>query len=170
MRRLGVTVSDSVVEAVFDPSARLALLVPITWKDRSAFVRAEMALSNVRALPLLVGMQVTKDKPWKPTVYLMLENEQLRRLDVNGSHTNRTPPRERWVQRTHKHVWTEAHHDAVAYTPDDIPAVALGNVTGEHLREVFEAFLVECRIETRGAYRWSDPTLTSSATGRLGVS
>lgn len=165
-----MAVSDPVVEAVFDPTARLALQVPVLWKDRPGTVRAEMAVSNVRALPLLVGMQVTKAKPWKPTAYLMLENEQLRRLDINGSHTNRTLPREQWVQRTHKHVWSEAHHDAVAYTPGDIPAVALSNVTGEQLREIFEAFLAECHIETRGAYRWSDPTLTSNATGRLGVS
>jgi hypothetical protein len=170
MRRLGVTVSDPVVEAVLDPSARLALQVPVRWKDRPGTARAEMAVSNVRALPLLVGMQVTKAKPWKPTVYLMLENEQLRRLDINGSHTNRTPPRERWVHRTHKHMWSEAHHDAVAYRPSDIPAVALGDMTGEHLREIFEGFLAECHIEPRGAYRWSDPTLTSSTTGRLGVS
>jgi Family of unknown function (DUF6978) len=170
MRRLGVTVSDPVVEAVFDPSARLVLQVPVRWKDRPGTVRGEMAVSNVRALPLLVGMQVTKDKPWKPTVYLMLENEQLRRLDINGSHTNRIPPREQWVRRTHKHLWSEAHHDAIAYTPSDIPGVAVSNVTGEQLREVFEAFLAECHIETRGAYRWSDPTLTFTATGRLGVS
>ncbi len=57
-----------------------------------------------------------------------------------------------------------------AYTPSDIPAVALDDVTGGQLQEIFEAFLGDCRIETRGAYRWSDPTLTSSATGRLGVS
>lgn len=164
-----MTVNDSVVEAVFDPSARLVLQVPVTWKDRPGTVRAEMSVSNVHALPLLVGMQVTKAKPWKPTVYLMLENEQLRRLDVNGSHTNRTPPREQWVRQTHKHTWSEAHHDAAAYTPSDIPNVALGKVTAQQLREVFETFLVECHIETRGAYRWSDPTLTSSATGRLGV-
>jgi hypothetical protein len=114
-------------------------------------------------------MQVTKAKPWKPTVYLMLENEQLRRLDVNGSHGNRTPPREQWNRRTHKHRWTEAHHDAVAYTPDGIPAVPVTNATGRHLRVVFEAFLAECHVETRGAYRWSDPTLTSIVTSRLGV-
>lgn len=165
-----MAVSDPVVKAVFDPAARLALQVPVRWKDRPGTVRAEMAVSNAHALPLLVGMQVTRAKPWKPTVYLMLENEQLRRLDINGSHTNRTSPQERWVRQTHKHVWSEAHQDAVAYTPSDIPGVAVGDVTGEHLREVFEAFLAECHVETRGAYRWSDPTLTSNATGRLGVS
>lgn len=165
-----MTITDSVVAAVLDPSAGLALQVPVTWKDRPGTVRAQMAVSNVHALPLLVGMQVTRAKPWKPTVYLMLENEQLRRLDVNGSHTNRTPDREEWRRRTHKHRWSEAHHDALAYTPAGIPVVPLTGVTGRHLRDVFEAFLAECHIPTRGAYRWSDPTLTSAGTGRLGVS
>jgi hypothetical protein len=165
-----VTVNDPLVEAVFDRAAQLALQVPVVWRDRPGTVRAEMAVSNVRALPLLVGMQVTKAKPWKPTVYLMLENEQLRRLDINGSHTNRTPPLERWVHRTHKHVWSEAHRDAVAYTPNDIPHVVMSDVTGKQLREIFEAFLAECGIATRGAYRWSDPALGSDTTGRLGVS
>jgi hypothetical protein len=128
-----------------------------------------MAVHSAHALPLFVGMQVTKDRPWKPTVYLMCENEHLRRLDVNGTHTNRTTDRERWRQSTHKHVWSEAHHDAVAYTPADIPAVPFTDVTGSQLRDVFEAFLRECQIEMRGAYRWSDPILTSITTGRLGV-
>jgi hypothetical protein len=65
-----VTVTDSVVAAVLDPSAGLALQVPVTWKDRPGTVRAQMAVSNAHALPLLVGMQVTRAKPWKPTVYL----------------------------------------------------------------------------------------------------
>ena len=164
-----MTVTDAVVDAVFDSSTRLALQVPVTWKDRPSTVRAQMAVSNVHALPLLVGMQVIKDKPWKPTAYLMLENEHLRRLDVNGSHTNRVSPHERWKGQTHKHRWSEAHHSAVAYTPTGVPAVHLTNVTVRDLRDVFEAFLAECHIETRGAYRWSDPMLTSLATGRLGV-
>lgn len=164
-----MAVTDELVAAVFDPTAGLALQVPVKWNDRPGAVRAQMAVSNVHALPLLVGMQVTKDAPWKPTVYLMLENEQLRRLDVNATHTNRTSDRERWLHRTHKHIWTEAHHDAVAYTPTDIPGIPRANVTGRHLREVFEAFLSECRIQTRGAYSWSNPTLTSTATSRLEV-
>ncbi len=164
-----MAVTDAQVEAVFGPEARLALQVPVKWKDRPAAVRTQMAVSNSHALPLLVGMQVMKDKPWKPTVYLMLENEQIRRLDVNGSHTNRTPDHEKWLHRTHKHTWSEAHHDARAYTPEDIPAVPWSDVAGHHLRGVFEAFLVECHIQTRGAYSWSDPTLTSITTGRLEV-
>jgi hypothetical protein len=164
-----VAVTDQLVAAILDAPAGLALQVPVKWKDRPATVRAQMAVHNAHALPLLVGMQVTKDRPWKPTVYLMYENEHLRRLDVNGTHTNRTADREQWTHRTHKHRWTEAHHAAVAYTPADIPGVPFTNVTGSHLRNVFEAFLKECQIEMRGAYSWSDPILTSIATGRLGV-
>jgi hypothetical protein len=162
-----VAVTDQVAAAVFDSSAGLALQVPVAWTDRIGTVRAQMAVSNVYALPLLVGMQVTKATPWKPTVYLMLENEQLRRLDLNGSHTNRTTDREQWRTRTHKHRWTEAHLDAVAYTPTDVPAVPLTKVTGQHLQDVFEAFLAECRIQTRGAYSWRDPALISVGTDRM---
>jgi hypothetical protein len=163
-----VAVTDSMVEAVLDPSAGLALQVPVNWQDRHSTVRAQMTVSNAHALPLYVGMQVIKGKPWKPTVYLMLENEHLRRLDVNGSHSNRTSPYERWNQRTHKHRWSEGHYDAVAYTPTGVPAVPLTDVTSRHLQDLFEAFLAECHIEARGAYRWSDPVLTQIATGHLG--
>jgi hypothetical protein len=164
-----VAVTDQLVTAILDPSAGLALQVPIKWKDRSSTVRAEMVVHNAHALPLLIGMQVIKDKPWKPTVYLMCENEHLRRLDVNGSHTNRTPDGEQWRHRTHKHRWTEDHYAAVANTPTDIPNVPFDSVTGNLLKEVFEAFLTECRIERRGAYSWSDPDLTSIVSGRLGA-
>jgi hypothetical protein len=164
-----MAVTDALIAAVLDPSAGLALQVPIKWKDRLSAVRAHMAIHNAHALPLFVGMQVTKDKPWKPTVYLMYENEHLRRLDVNGSHTNRIANHEKWRNRTHKHRWSEAHHDAVAYTPSDIPSLPLTDVTGDHLRDVFEAFLGECHIQVRGSYSWSDPNLLTITTGRLGV-
>lgn len=165
-----MAMTDRIAAAILDPSAGLALQVPVKWKERPSTVRAEMAVHNTHALPLFIGMQVTKDKPWKPTIYLMYENEHLRRLDVNGSHTNRTADREKWKHRTHKHRWSEAHHDAMAYTPADIPNVPWTAVTGRHLRDVFEAFLRECQIETRGAYSWSDPNLVTIMTGRLGVS
>lgn len=152
-------VDDHLVAAVIDNPAALALLVPVTWRYRETSARTQMAVHNAHGLQIFVGMQVIKDKPWKPTAYLMYEGEHLRRLDVNGSHTNRTPDRERWRSRTHKHTWTEAHHDAVAYTPTDIPQVPIGVVTSDHLRDVFEGFLTECGIATRGAYDWSDPNL-----------
>ena len=59
----------------------------------------------------------------KLTAYLMIYGQHIRRLDVNGSHRNRTGGREEWVERTDKHWFSEAHQDAVAYIPDDIPSL-----------------------------------------------
>jgi hypothetical protein len=99
-----LAVDDRVVAAVLDTRAGLELRIPVRWEDRGVTVRAQIAVHNVDGLPIFVGMQITKDKPWKPTVYLMLEGVHLRRLDVNASHTNRTPDRERWQLRMHKHT------------------------------------------------------------------
>jgi hypothetical protein len=55
--------------------------------------------------------------------YLMIYGQHLRRLDVNGSHGNRTGDREVWNERTHKHTFSEQDQDTLAYTPGDIPAV-----------------------------------------------
>ncbi|MGH9216878.1 MAG: hypothetical protein ACRDZS_11520 [Acidimicrobiales bacterium] len=46
----------------------------------------------------------------------MIYGQHIRRLDVNGSHRNRTGDREEWVERTHKHKFSEQHQDTVAYT------------------------------------------------------
>lgn len=152
-----VRVTDSVVAGVLDPSAGLELRVPVTWKTLDTTVRARMALHNVRALPLSLNAQILIYKPWKFTVFLMLHGVHLRRLDVNGSHRNRTGDCEQWTERTHKHLWSEAREDAEAYTPSDIPSVPLTAVTGGHYRRVFEAFCSECGIDLTAGYCWSDP-------------
>lgn len=117
--------------------------------------------------PLSLNAQVLIHKPWKFTVFLMLHDVHLRRLDVNGSHRNRTSDREQWTERTHKHLWSEAHENAEAYTPRDIPAVPLTALTGDHYRRVFEAFCDECGIGLAAGYRWSDPVV-SLRDGSLG--
>jgi hypothetical protein len=164
-----VATDDRLVASALDPGAGLALLVPVRWQDKVATVRAQMAVHNNHGLRLYVGMQITKDRPWKPTTYLMHEVDQLRRLDVNGSHLNRTPDRERWTRRTHKHAWSETNQDAWAYTPDDVPEVPVDTFVLDSLRLIFEAFLAECHIVTGGAYVWRDPDLAPRATQtRLG--
>jgi len=65
----------------------------------------------------------------------MLHGTQIRLLDVNGSHPNRTDGQV-WRSQTHKHVFTEAHQSAVAYTPTDIPAVPFQDVSDEDYRQV----------------------------------
>ena len=154
--------TDGLAAGVFDASARLELRLPVTWECVGTTVRARMGLHNAHALPLILHAQVLIHKPWRITVFLMLYDVHLRRLDVNGSHRNRTGVREAWVERTHKHRWSEAQADADAYTPGDIPSIPLTSVTGDHYRQVVEAFCGECGIALAGGYRWSAPDLNSS--------
>ncbi len=119
---------------VLGEAAGLELRVPMRWETRAAAVRAQMGVHNAYDLPLLLGVQVLILKPWKLTAYLMIYDQHLRRLDVNGSHGNRTGDREVWNERTHKHTFSEQHQDTVAYTPGDIPAVPTVNVVGDRCR------------------------------------
>ena len=118
-----MVVTDQMVAAVLDTEAsRLELRVPLAWTSYPTAVRTEMALHNAHGLPVRLGLQVIKDKPWKITAYLMLYGTHLRRLGVNGSHRNGTDGQV-WRLQTHKHLFSEAHQGAVAYTPADSPAV-----------------------------------------------
>ncbi|MGH3700229.1 MAG: hypothetical protein ACRDQY_12290 [Pseudonocardiaceae bacterium] len=137
----------------------LELRVPMRWETRATAIRAQMGVHNAHDLPLLLGVQVLILKPWKLTAYLMIYGQHLRRLDVNGSHGNRTGDREVWTERTHKHTFSEQHQDTVAYTPGDIPAVPTANIMGDHDRGAFEAFCAEQAIKLTGEYRWIDPIL-----------
>jgi hypothetical protein len=144
---------------ILGETAGLELRVPMRWETRATVVRAQMGVHNAHSLPLLLGVQVLIPKPWKLTAYLMIYGQHLRRLDVNGSHGNRTGDREVWNERTHKHTFSEQEQDTVAYTPGDIPAVPTANVVGEHYRGAFEAFCEEQAIKLTGEYRWIDPVL-----------
>jgi hypothetical protein len=150
-------VTDQMVAAVLDVTAsKLELRVPLTWTHRATTHRAEAAVHNAHGLPLRLGLQIIADKPWKVTAYLMLHGTQIRRLDVNGSHRNRTDGQV-WRSQTHKHRFSEAHQDAEAYSPSDIPAVPFQNVSDEDYRQVLEAFCGECRIILGGSYVWQPP-------------
>jgi hypothetical protein len=127
---------NNLASLILGETARLELRVPMRWETRATAVRAQRGVHNAHALPLLLGVQVLVRKPWRLTVYLMIHGQHLRRLDVNGSHGNRTGDREVWNERTHKHTFSEQHQDTVAYTPGDIPAVPTANVMGEHYVEL----------------------------------
>ena len=156
---VAVHLDDALAALLLGDSARLELRVPMRWETRAASVRAHMGVHNAYGLPLLLGVQVLTPKPWKLTAYMMIHGQHIRRLDVNGSHRNRTPDREEWATRTHKHRFSEQHQDTVAYTPDDIPSIPTADILGDHYRGAFEAFCGEQVIELTGEYRWVDPVL-----------
>ena len=107
---------NNLAALILGETAGLELRVPMRWETRATTVRAQMGVHNAHSLPLLLGVQVLIPKPWKLTAYLMIYGQHLRRLDVNGSHGNRTGDREVWNERTHKHTFSEQHQDTVAYT------------------------------------------------------
>lgn len=152
-------VDDALAALLLDGPARLELRVPMRWDARPGSVRAQMGVHNAHGLPLQLGVQVLPLKPWKLTAYLMVYGQHLRRLDVNGSHRNRTTEREEWAKRTHKHTFSEQHRDTVAYTPGDIPAIPTAGPTGQHYRGAFEAFCSEQSVRLTGEYAWVDPPL-----------
>jgi hypothetical protein len=69
---------------------------------------------------------------------LLWLNNPVRKLHINGSHTNRRGTKEKWVRRTHKHSWDDETLGAEAYTPTDITAT---EYQGE-----FRQFCNECGI------------------------
>ena len=152
-----VEVSDRLAAAVLDTaSSKLELRVPLAWEERAISLRAQGLIHNSHGLPVRLGLQISKDKPWKVTVYLLIYGVTLRRLDVNGSHRNRTDGH-RWTFQTHKHTYSDAHADAVAYTPTDIPSVSFENVGADDYRAVLEAFCEECGIALGSGYHWNPP-------------
>lgn len=62
----------------------------------------------------------------------------VRRLCINGSHTNSHTNTERWARQTHKHTWTDICMDRFAYTPNDI--------TADDIHGQFVQFCAECGI------------------------
>ena len=105
---------------------------------------------------LRLNMAVSVRAPEKYKIAYLRGDQMLRRLDVRGSHTNpASVSGETWVRATHKHLWSDAHADRVAYTPRDISTAQRAD-PGEYER-VFNEFCHECRIEFTG--QWMDPPL-----------
>ena len=118
----GLRIDDDLAALLLDASARLELRVRMRWECRATSVRAHMGVHNSHGLPLILGAGAHPQ-----AVEADRLPDDLRAahpsLDVNGSHRNRTGGREEWVERTHKHWFSEAHQDTVAYIPDDIPSL-----------------------------------------------
>ena len=77
------------------------------------------------------------------TSILFWHRINLRRLDVGKIHHN---PDCQNVGRIHKHGWTDAVHDHIAYEPLEISS-------NEDVSTTLKKFLLECRIELRVVLR-----------------
>lgn len=116
------------------------------------------------AEPFELMMRLCPDKPWSYTCVLLhrTSGANVRRLDVRGTHRDRRGGRV-WLNRTHKHRWSEAEGDRDVYTPVDIrhePAVPVSagmKDLADEYRQVFEDFTKECLIRLVEGYMWQHP-------------
>ena len=140
------------------------------WKlTGNGDLRTDMDVVSTMGEHLHLGGRISAKYAGKSTWWLLWGSkehgeceEQLRRLDIRGSHSN--PDGERWERRTHKHLWSVELKNEHAYTPDDIPHDQPGTlVTRDNYREIFEAFAAECGIETGPDYLWSEPIFKEQA-------
>ena len=168
LRRLGGLdhLTDGQAEAILDPTTSKTVNEPIAWtpghgsQDRPTEWRCSVQVFNSLNEPLTVVARVAVAVPWRPHLVLLWGNRafgteptNLRRLDVLDDHDN--PGGEQWRDQTHKHLWSAAEGNDVAYTPTDIPATE--PVGRPPYGDIFEAFCAEVGIVFGPDYKWEDP-------------
>ncbi len=145
------------------------LSAPVEWNVRSATdgtpigVWFEVPVFTSKGVTLSLFGRIALARPDKSHWMLFWgdpangqHRANLRRLDLRDTHRN--PDGEFWDGRTHKHLWSEAVDNQVAYTPTDIPHDQSTKFDGsDDYRAVFEAFVTECKIGLGPDYKWSDP-------------
>lgn len=102
-----------------------------------ADIPVEISDTLLRGVMLKIVITVAYETDKRDCV-LLWNNIPVRRLCINGSHTNKHTNTERWTRRTHKHIWTDHCLDRFSYTPTDIPS--------EDVHGQFAEFCAECRI------------------------
>lgn len=80
----------------------------------------------------------------KSSYCIFYQNKQVKRLDVNGHHSNRVVDRAQFTNQTHKHPFLDIHELGWAYAPDDI--------TTDDPRHAFDQFCAECGIDFAGTW------------------
>lgn len=132
----------------------------VDWTYKHRDVRASLPVGNRQGQRINLQLRIAYPLPERLHVILAWRQTPIRRLDVRDNHVN--PDREEeWVERTHKHRWTDLHGDGQAYTPEDIPPTD-GPVTPGEYRRIVEAFCRECNIDPE-ELQWVDPDLGEEA-------
>lgn len=129
---------------------QLLISESVQWapsKSRRDYVTATLQI--VHAMKGDLKMIVTVNLRNSKASYSLLFNRiPVKRLDVNGAHTNKCVDKTAFQNETHKHVFLdECPGLGWAYAPLDI--------SSDDPRIAFDEFCVECGIDFRG--QWSPP-------------
>ncbi|MFE9221880.1 hypothetical protein ACFYN3_36880 [Streptomyces lavendulae] len=164
---------DALAEKVLGGKVGGAICAPFQWKQKNAprrlgapiHVEARAPIRTDLSCRLELRFRIGLDKPWEYSVMLIHPGSGsiLRRLDVRGTHIDRETGEE-YINRTHKHKWSEQRGNKDVYAPDDIrhsPDPILGatlTMMDEEYDRVVRDFVHECRMSIGGGYVWVPPT------------
>ncbi|WP_132208442.1 hypothetical protein [Kribbella steppae] len=140
-----------------------------TRQGSSIRARCKVEISNSLGERLYLDGRIVLDRPWQSHWILTWGNKAhhekpatIRRLDLRDDHRN--PDGQFWDRATHKHLWSVADKNRVAYTPTDIPHdPSVPPNAPDDYRAIFEAFAKEVGINFASDYRWTDPPLSTPA-------
>jgi hypothetical protein len=98
------------------------------------YAKIEIPVAGHPSLRLYVTANV--EEPGKASFVLSLNNAfRVRGLCMHGSHRNKHTNDEVWIDRTHKHRWTDRCNDRFAYTLTDITATGYSELLSEFCHE-----------------------------------
>jgi hypothetical protein len=137
-------VPEKDVDALLQSVGKLSVQGHYHWKRTAnkSWTRIDVPVviedKDIKDVSLRISVSVSSETGKSDFALIWNGNICVRRLCVNGSHTNKHTNAERWIRRTHKHRWTDICMDRFAYTPTDITAV--------DLHGHFAQFCAECGI------------------------
>lgn len=165
--------TDALADKVLGGRIGGAINLPFQWKQKNAprrpkapiHIEAHTPVRTDLSCRLELRFRIGLDKPWEYSLILLHPGSRtvLRRLDVRGTHIDRETGEE-YINRTHKHKWSEQRGNKDVYAPDDIrhspdPVLdaTLAVMDEEYDRVVYD-FVHECRMSIGGGYLWVPPT------------
>ncbi|MFD6912110.1 hypothetical protein ACFWB2_07275 [Streptomyces virginiae] len=164
---------DALADKILGGKVGGALHLPFRWKQKNAPRRAYSPIHVEANTPVRTDLscrldlrfRIGLDKPWEYSLILLHPGSRtvLRRLDVRGTHLDRETG-EHFINRTHKHRWSEQRGNRDVYAPDDIrhapDPIANATLTSmdEEYDRVVRDFVLECKMDISAGYVWIPPT------------
>ncbi|MFJ3174751.1 hypothetical protein ACIPJK_28705 [Streptomyces roseus] len=163
---------DALADKILGGKVGGALHLPFRWKQKNAPRRLSAPIHVEASTPVRTDLscrldlrfRIGLDKPWEYSLMLLHPGSGtiLRRLDVRGTHLDRESG-EHFINRTHKHKWSERRSNKDVYAPDDIrhspDPIAEATLTSmdEEYERVVRDFVQECKMDIAAGYVWVPP-------------
>jgi hypothetical protein len=166
--------TDGLAEKILSGTTGGALNAPLKWKQKNVPRKQSSAIHIEGSAPLRINlpcrldlrMRIGLDKPWDYSLMILHPPDGiiLRRLDIRGTHRDRDSGEE-FINRTHKHKWSQQRKNKDVYAPDDIRhapdpifSASLASMDEEYDRVVRD-FIAEAKMAVGVGYVWMPPAL-----------